>query len=219
MKIFYVYAHKRKDNGEVFYIGKGSHRRAWSKAGRTTLWRFIANQSGFNIEILKEKLTEKQAYSLEEKLIDKYGRLTKGNGCLTNVMSGHNDTSYLDSKKAKIDNKKKYLLVNVTTLEKKYFTYPQMTNSGINYKRVIVNGRMSAGWISNKTFKTHGHEYYKNFLERRKDNQEIRTFVNRDSFDKFTGTTKEFMIYSKIGQRAWSLVNGKIKTAYGWYIE
>jgi hypothetical protein len=30
-KLFYVYAHIRSDTGTVFYIGKGSQKRAWSK--------------------------------------------------------------------------------------------------------------------------------------------------------------------------------------------
>lgn len=43
---FYVYVHKKKTNGEVFYVGKGSGKRAWSAFGRNSLWKRTADKYG-----------------------------------------------------------------------------------------------------------------------------------------------------------------------------
>jgi hypothetical protein len=71
---YYVYFHL-DNRGNVFYIGKGTARRAWSK-NRHAAWVKYVNEklSGdYSIEIFKDGLTEKEAEELEsEKIID-YG--------------------------------------------------------------------------------------------------------------------------------------------------
>lgn len=67
MNNYYVYLHKRKDNGVVFYIGRGTKDRA--KRGykkRNKLWQEIFDVSGgFDIEIIKDNLTLKESVELE----------------------------------------------------------------------------------------------------------------------------------------------------------
>lgn len=63
---FYVYLHKRLDTEEVFYVGKGSGRRAYVRSGRNALWSRIAAKHGFSVEIIHLGLTETQAFSAEE---------------------------------------------------------------------------------------------------------------------------------------------------------
>ncbi len=52
-KMFYVYQHRRKDNNEVFYIGKRHSGRAYSAKGRNDLWHATcAEANGYNVEII-----------------------------------------------------------------------------------------------------------------------------------------------------------------------
>lgn len=67
---FYVYVHKRKDTGVVFYVGKGSGKRAWVKCNKKNAeWKRISEEAGYDVEILKDGLTEQEAESLEYDLI------------------------------------------------------------------------------------------------------------------------------------------------------
>ncbi|QIG68258.1 putative homing endonuclease protein [Rhizobium phage RHph_Y1_10] len=71
--IFYVYLHK-KNSGEVFYVGKGCKDRAWSHRDRSTLWQRVVKKHGLIVEVIADKLTEAQAFSLEVETIAAYGR-------------------------------------------------------------------------------------------------------------------------------------------------
>ena len=71
---FYVYVHKKKSSGEVFYVGKGSGKRAWSSFGRNELWKRTANKYGWYVEIVENNLQDWYAFELERDLISFYGR-------------------------------------------------------------------------------------------------------------------------------------------------
>lgn len=84
-KIFYVYAHKKKDTGEIFYIGKGKEKRDQSKSGRSNHWRNTANKHGLEIIRLYECLSESDAYILEIETI----KLFRSNGIkIINIANG-----------------------------------------------------------------------------------------------------------------------------------
>lgn len=52
-KKFLVYQHLRKDTGAIFYVGKGTPRRAVSSVGRNKHWKSIVKKSdGFLVEIV-----------------------------------------------------------------------------------------------------------------------------------------------------------------------
>lgn len=70
---FYVYAHYTKDEGVLFYIGKGSGSRAWSRSNRNRKWTNIVNKHGIDVEILMCGLLEVDAFNLEERLTTKIG--------------------------------------------------------------------------------------------------------------------------------------------------
>lgn len=73
---FCVYLHRRKDNQEVFYIGKGTLSRTKDKTNRSKRWKQIVEESsGFQIEIYKDNLTEDEALTIETELIKQYGNL------------------------------------------------------------------------------------------------------------------------------------------------
>lgn len=86
-KDFYVYAHISNTTGKVFYIGKGSGRRAFSKKGRNTIWKSIA-KSGFTVKIIKDHLFEECAFSFEKIIINSIGVEN-----LSNLTSGGEGTS------------------------------------------------------------------------------------------------------------------------------
>jgi len=68
---FYVYAHRRHDTGDVFYVGKGTGKRAWVKSGRNSLWSRTAKKHGFDVEIIHRYLTEQEAFALEREEIER----------------------------------------------------------------------------------------------------------------------------------------------------
>ena len=88
MKEYYVYAHRKATTGEIFYIGKGTGRRAWGTIDRNPFWQAVARKHGFTIEIIEDQLQEWYAYELEQTLIAGYGRRNVGTGILTNITEG-----------------------------------------------------------------------------------------------------------------------------------
>lgn len=72
---YYVYRHIGIDNKEVFYIGKGTGNRAYSRSGRNEDWYLYVNKHQYTVEILQENLLENEALKLERKLIKHYKRV------------------------------------------------------------------------------------------------------------------------------------------------
>jgi hypothetical protein len=88
---FYVYQHTRADNGEVFYIGKGSGRRAWrlfDSGSRSKKWIRTANKYGVNLSIILSGLTNDAAIRIERQLINAIGRRDNNSGPLMNGTDG-----------------------------------------------------------------------------------------------------------------------------------
>ncbi len=96
----YVYKHIRLDTNEVFYIGIGgfdkyekefSYKRAYNKR-RNNLWQKITNKSDYNVEIILENLTWKEAIKKEIEFIKYYGRINLNTGTLSNLTDGGDGT-------------------------------------------------------------------------------------------------------------------------------
>lgn len=69
----FVYIHRRKDNNQIFYIGKGSNSRHKSSNGRSAEWNKVVNNAGgFIAEVVLDFMTESQALDLEIELISYY---------------------------------------------------------------------------------------------------------------------------------------------------
>lgn len=67
---FLTYAHC-KPNGSIFYIGKGSSKRAHSSNGRNVVWkRTVEKHGGFSVMVLAKWNTEQDAFYHEIALID-----------------------------------------------------------------------------------------------------------------------------------------------------
>ena len=91
----YVYQHRRRDTGEIFYVGKGTLREGeniyWRADGdhNNIAWRRIVTKSGKPIvEILAHSLTDAAAQALEMSLIAKIGRRNLKAGPLVNFTNG-----------------------------------------------------------------------------------------------------------------------------------
>lgn len=79
--MYYVYAHIKRTNNDIFYIGKGKGKRAWIIKGRSKYWNNIINKHEYYIKILKENLSETDALILEKQYISQLNNLcnlTKG---------------------------------------------------------------------------------------------------------------------------------------------
>jgi len=88
MKGLLVYRHRRKDNGDVFYIGIGGKRRPSSIHSRNKFWNSIVNKTDYTIEILAKNLSAENAHELEILLIKEYGRRDLKTGSLCNLTEG-----------------------------------------------------------------------------------------------------------------------------------
>ena len=104
---FCVYEHIRNDNKMCFYVGKGTLKRAKSKH-RNEHHDRIVEKYGMTVRIVKQNLTEEDAFALEEKIIRHYvfdfgygidiigyNNNPNENGHLTNCSFGGEGTSGL----------------------------------------------------------------------------------------------------------------------------
>ena len=87
---YYVYLHRERASRCPFYVGKGKGRRAYDFEGRQPEWHKKVKSlvAGFDVEIVKNDLSEGEAYDLERELIRKYGKVCDGTGTLLNVTDG-----------------------------------------------------------------------------------------------------------------------------------
>ena len=84
--MFYVYQHKNPNTNEVFYVGKGSKKRAFAKHNRNQYWQNKVNvYGGFCVDFLVNNIDEELAFLVEVEAIDLYKRI----GCkLANITIG-----------------------------------------------------------------------------------------------------------------------------------
>ena len=86
---FYVYIHRRKTDGRIFYVGKGCGNRAFARSGRNSYWHKVVNKHGFVAVIYHDNMSEVCAHSLEKMLI------TANRPKLVNVTDGGEGVSGL----------------------------------------------------------------------------------------------------------------------------
>lgn len=90
---FYVYVHRRKTDGSVFYVGKGVRDRWLATWGRNPHWNNVVRKHGFNSHIVARFSNEVCAFSLERALIGYYGIKNLTNMTLGGEgVSGHKPT-------------------------------------------------------------------------------------------------------------------------------
>ena len=91
----YIYLHRRNDTGEVFYVGKGSGKRAWKKSDRNPHWHNVVNKAGYTVEIIAKGLTDEEAFWVEPLLIEAHGGVQN----LTNMQEGGKGFTSEDAKR------------------------------------------------------------------------------------------------------------------------
>jgi hypothetical protein len=91
--IHYVYLHINLVSNEVFYVGKGKDKRAWSKDSRSDYWKSIVNKYGYKVEIIENNLTNDISLQREKLYINLIGRKDLGLGPLVNFTDGGEGTS------------------------------------------------------------------------------------------------------------------------------
>lgn len=92
MNNFYVYLHKKKSDGSVFYVGKGRGNRAYDLKRRSRFWSSVEKIHGVDVCIFADGMSEDQAFNKEVELIKLYGRRQHG-GLLVNLTDGGDGVS------------------------------------------------------------------------------------------------------------------------------
>lgn len=145
---FYVYIHRKKINGEVFYVGKGSGNRAWAKHGRSLFWKRVVAKHDYTVEIVINGVQEWFAFEHEKSLIAYYGMRKDGCGTLVNSSEG------LDTVYEHAMDKNKYNFINYKTFETFYGTRRDFKNKyKIDPRSIVTGGNLTVGnWSLLSTF-------------------------------------------------------------------
>lgn len=146
MTMFYTYAHVRKDNGQIFYIGKGSGRRMYRKDARSKHWKNIACKAGFEPMMLASWNSEKEAFEHEKFLINCF----KDTGLLVNKSSGGdgNDAAGGLSFSGKKHSQESILKCRQAHLGKPKTPESNAKNSESHKQKIQINGVIYESWES-----------------------------------------------------------------------
>lgn len=99
-----VYRHWRLDKNEVFYVGIGKEdSRAFDFIRRNKVWKGIKRRTDVDVEIVARDLSWELACELEQLMIQEYGRIDLGTGCLVNLTNGGEGTIGLKQSQETID--------------------------------------------------------------------------------------------------------------------
>ena len=118
---YYVYEHIRNDTGQIFYVGKGLGKRAFSKHHRNRHWNFVVDKAnGYTVNFLKENINEELALLCE---IERINQLRRLNIVLCNYTNGGEGTSgYKHSNESKL---------KISEFSKKFMTGRKMSPESI----------------------------------------------------------------------------------------
>ncbi len=142
---FYTYAYLRKDRYTPYYIGKGCGKRCYDDKGKNC----VSPKDKNRIVIIKDNLTEKEAFILEEKLISFWGRKCDG-GVLLNISPGGSappigDGSNLFSynKERKFTGSKIHPAKSITIADIEYYSLKNASqNIGVNHSTLSKRVRL-----------------------------------------------------------------------------
>jgi hypothetical protein len=94
--IYYVYLHRSKKTGEVFYVGKGQKRRAYYSHARSKEWKKHVLEHGFDVEIIASCLSQDQSFNIERQTIKRLS--DEGVSLINKTAGGEGCVGYRHSK-------------------------------------------------------------------------------------------------------------------------
>ena len=221
MKEYYVYAHRKATTGGIFYIGKGTGRRAWYTIDRNPFWQAVVRKHGFTVEIIEDQLQEWYAYELEQTLIAGYGRRNVGTGILTNITEGGKGVSGIiqSAKCRKVVSERSKGLSNPKADLKIYeFTNIETGEVFVGHRYDLEQkiGKTVSDLFSSDIYSVNGWtEGSRNSL-RSKADLNVYTFVH-SSGETFQGIRKAFTRKYGISTKA-LFTCSSVLTVKGWYL-
>ena len=192
---FYVYEHIRLDNNTCFYVGKGHGNRAYN-LDRSNFHNSVRDEYGCRVEIIKDGLTEEEAFKLETERIEDYVitfgygipidgyRDFSNNKYLTNFTWGGEGTSGLNAFANKTPEEMEIIRRNLSESHKGTNPYANKTEEEME----IIRGRMSESHKGKQTGKNN-HFYGKHHSEESKQ----KMSESNKGKNSFENKTKEEM--------------------------
>lgn len=147
---YYTYAHYRKDNGNIFYIGLGKDGRCYSTRGRNKHWINITNKTEYDVKILSYWNTREEAGLHEQLLISIFRDISDSlvNICdggisnhLPGKLNGMFGKKHSDAAKQKIRERRKTQTFSLETRAKISKANAGSNNAMYGVKRPEVNER------------------------------------------------------------------------------
>jgi hypothetical protein len=148
---YYVYKHIRLKDGSTFYIGKGKGDRMYSADRRNVYWkRIVEKDGGFTAKLVKENLTNDEAFDLEKKLIAEIGidnltNMTEG-GSGGDTRKGFTEDEY----KVWLENKSK-----AQTGKEGWWKGKKRNEHSLKVKEKHSEGAYSYDWLKNPKSEEH----------------------------------------------------------------
>ena len=218
--MYYVYVHRLRHNGEVFYVGKGKGYRKTCKQGRNAWWKRIANKYQYDVEIVEKDLQEWYAFELEAALISLYGFRRDGTGTLVNLTDGGEGSSGLkrseESKRriseiltGKSPRKEIYKLENCVTGE----IFIGTTMQAAKELKVPISQLLKGSIIKDWFIREH---VIKN--NRVRNHPAIYKFKNLITGEIFEGRRVDFKRHTNVDPNKIFSEKCKNKTAKGWVV-
>ena len=223
---YYVYLHRRKSDGLVFYVGKGRNYRCKATNGRTKFWKNVANKHGWTHEILQGNLSEQEAFELEidtialmRLLLQPLVNLNDGGPGLGNwhantelVKQMAQDRKSSERWKAGVEKMKRKLTGRTLSPE-----HRSAISAATLGQPKTEEFKLKLSEIKKNCPKAQAH--IRSLVEKQRD-PSIYTFYHK-SGDTFQGTRKDFQTYSgvKLNKVSQLFQANPRKSVHGWSID
>lgn len=214
---FYVYEHIRLDNNTCFYVGKGHGNRAYN-LDRSNFHNSVRDEYGCRVEIIKDGLTEEEAFKLETERIEDYVitfgygipidgyRDFSNNKYLTNFTWGGEGTSGLNAFANKTPEEMEIIRRNLSESHKGTNPYANKTEEEME----IIRGKMSESHKGKQTGKNN-HFYGKHHSEEAKrKNSEAHKGKNNPFYGKHLSEETKQKMSEKLSKKVICIITGEI---------
>jgi hypothetical protein len=142
---YYVYKHVRLKDDSIFYIGKGKGDRLDCSKNRNKYWNNIVKKDGgFTSKIVKDNLTEEEAFDLEKKMISEIGIDNLTN--MTDGGEGTNTRKYYSEEQYTEYLKKKSIAATGKT---SWWKGKERNEHSLKLKQKHLEGAYSYDWLKN----------------------------------------------------------------------